>query len=449
MTRYRHMVLTPDAYTPAVVRNRSNGTSNWTSGTPWQVHTRYHVRDMWDQVTPDFQKRKNRGDIVINSMESIVHDISVNPFHLWVGYGTNGRQRSDSGVGAISVKWPLYTVVPDDLVQDAITEAVTMARAKLAAPGFAGITAIAELKETLDLLKSPLAYLHRKTTRYAHRIKRARERHRRRAEYLQAFEAREAERARKWLKHKKSMSGFEPRQPPKWSRTFNRDPNRDPELLKTISSLWLTYRYGIMPLVYSVQDALKAAAQAEVKVRETGRGQVETQHSLTEEMKLPVDGYNGYQYGTTNVYSSEIRVRGFCIGEYVTSFSQAFGLQLSDIPLALWEGTPLSFVADWFFNIGEFLSALTTDMRANVLGCGVTVEVTTTVSCTSSLAVQSGFVNFGDSDGKQVYTGTSTHKYRVPKSILDIGLVARVEMNAQRYADAAALIHQRLTRKKV
>jgi len=65
------------------------------------------------------------------------------------------------------------------------------------------------------------------------------------------------------------------------------------------------------------------------------------------------------------------------------------------------------------------------------------------------LAVQSGFVNFGDQTGKQVYTGTSTHKYRARKSILDIGLVARVEMNAQRYADAAALIHQRLTRKKV
>ena len=45
--------------------------------------------------------------------------------------------------------------------------------------------------------------------------------------------------------------------------------------------------------------------------------------------------------------------------EYTATLSNQLGLQLHQIPAALWEGIPLSFVADWFWTGSTAYQALT------------------------------------------------------------------------------------------
>lgn len=119
--------------------------------------------------------------------------------------------------------------------------------------------------------------------------------------------------------------------------------DKPPEsVLDEIASIWLTFRYGIQPIAYSVSDALDYLDLSGVLYR-TVRKREDPAFTLD----LP--------HGASLLMTPSVEVRYFGKGRLSASTTQ--GLGFNPITTA-WELVPLSFVVDWFLNVGDLLGAL-------------------------------------------------------------------------------------------
>lgn len=111
------------------------------------------------------------------------------------------------------------------------------------------------------------------------------------------------------------------------------------EVASAISALWLTYRYGIMPNVYLIEDAFKTNENLKT---------IFFEFTATESNTLS---------GPNSAFSSTID----CKHKHFIKrkLKPGLGANLSaNIGTTVWELIPLSFVVDWFINIGNFISSL-------------------------------------------------------------------------------------------
>lgn len=138
------------------------------------------------------------------------------------------------------------------------------------------------------------------------------------------------------------------------SRILNRQGNFNGRSVKAIykevSDLWMEYRYGIMPIVYSVHDALELLDKQKAIYRtERGKRIIELSKfnpSVPREACF-FENLNG---------TITIRGTGKAMGS-VEGALRAFD-QISINPFkTAWELIPYSFVVDWFVNVGDFIDA--------------------------------------------------------------------------------------------
>lgn len=114
------------------------------------------------------------------------------------------------------------------------------------------------------------------------------------------------------------------------------------EANEAIASTWLTYRYGIMPNVYLIEDALEALnAPKTLFLRDRSRN-VEKVAFLDR----------------PNWGSPEVEVTDRVMVKSRLQNDNKINSQLSaSLTVTAWELIPLSFVIDWFINIGDVLAA--------------------------------------------------------------------------------------------
>lgn len=126
---------------------------------------------------------------------------------------------------------------------------------------------------------------------------------------------------------------------------------RDRYNLDNLLAQWLQYRYGVMPLVYTLYDAAELLKQ--VKMAEF----VDTRKKETIERPSPL-----------NKKATERIVFRCCARSKVTSegLLKAYELSQFNPSVTAWELVPLSFVVDWFVNIGTVLQALNPQALDNV-----------------------------------------------------------------------------------
>lgn len=129
-------------------------------------------------------------------------------------------------------------------------------------------------------------------------------------------------------------------------RRIQRDSKLSPaEVLDRVSSLWMGYRYGVMPLVYSVQDALRLLSE---------RSNIFITHRSGE--RRDIDDSNSSNYWRAQPFQVVDRV---WIKGAVDPTVIMRGLKTNVFSTA-WELVPLSFVVDWALNVGDLLSGLST-----------------------------------------------------------------------------------------
>lgn len=115
--------------------------------------------------------------------------------------------------------------------------------------------------------------------------------------------------------------------------------------LDTAANLWLQYRYGIMPLVYTVQDGLEVLKNLSNEIT-----YIDEKKKRREFESRSVLGVDVTEQVTHRVFlkrridPSQSLSNEFSINPFVTA----------------WELVTLSFVVDWVLNVGNVISALTT-----------------------------------------------------------------------------------------
>jgi len=209
------------------------------------------------------------------------------------------------------------------------------------------------------------------------------------------------------------------------------------------ANAWLTWRYGISPILSDVENIMKGW-NARV-----GRKRITTRASESMNAFQSSPNFLGFGIGTVKTEvnrktDDHITIRGMSLDEMVATFAFNIGFSEKGLVTLPWELVSYSFVADWFLNIGDMLGALIPSSGLTQLGsCLVTKrDVKSTWQTGLSIPATTGNVLFRATDGYYI----SIQRATVRKSLAAPGLVVRNDFRfdkIRRVADAAALLSQR------
>lgn len=167
--------------------------------------------------------------------------------------------------------------------------------------------------------------------------------------------------------------------------------NKTASLLDALSGGWLTYRYGIIPLMLDIQNIIqlceKKLRQIEGMQRESGG----LKHSSNFVTKIDNDLKIGdiTRINSTTVFEFERVYKTTHHCYFLRSFEsqdlatmRMLGMHPSQFTSILWELTRLSFVVDWFIAVGDWLRAFSPDPTVSFLGHCVSQKIETTIKAT-------------------------------------------------------------------
>jgi hypothetical protein len=127
-----------------------------------------------------------------------------------------------------------------------------------------------------------------------------------------------------------------------------------------LSNFWLEMRYALRPLIFEMEQIVNALKAETSPPRKTARGFVQKDSEQTVDMRE----YTGYNYSiirdTKGIISEVSDYRaGVLYNVDIENGHWAHVLALDQPLETIYELTKLSFLVDWFFNIGTLISAWT------------------------------------------------------------------------------------------
>jgi hypothetical protein len=213
---------------------------------------------------------------------------------------------------------------------------------------------------------------------------------------------------------------------------------------KKLPDCWLTWRYGVIPTILDVQGAIEALSKKDDgsynRYMVTARGK--SSYKLKEPMIAEqYTGYVGRYYPTTGTVTRRVlemeygaRVR------YDAYLTNILYLQLSEIGVtnltqAAWEATTLSFVADWFLSVGDWLGALDATIPFTFRGG----TETTYLKWSGETTLTGGNIVVEE------HSGPGTHTQFERKTVSDfpfpdLFVLKQDPINSKRLADSIALL---------
>jgi len=285
-----------------------------------------YTKTMDDVVWSDFAVRSARGELIINPMKMTRTDYTSSgngpriqsltqscsspikyPFHDWTGPLTFPSMGLTGFVKA-------YPAIPEEDISSVNSLAATSCWSNSAQHSASLLQDLAELRQLLMMLRDPLQKGHK----LFDKIKSA---------------------SNRGFGRKSAVRGLA-------------------DGVDYASSMWLQWRFGVRPLISSVNGVLKALSEFKSRTaRQTSRGQASTSAESSSTVNNVFVGssyYVDYTMQTSDTYRCECGVN---IDEVIT-LSQHLGFDTSSLLALPWELVPYSFVADWFANVGNFLYAV-------------------------------------------------------------------------------------------
>lgn len=130
-------------------------------------------------------------------------------------------------------------------------------------------------------------------------------------------------------------------------KRYNHKPGT--KMSKDLASAWLQYRYGIMPIVYSILDIIETSGAYNQRYKTSrSRETFELRAPLYRDMRFP----HLIDEGTHKVDISAVGKKRFVNG--ITRLLD----QIQFNPLVTsWELVKFSWVVDWFINVGDWITA--------------------------------------------------------------------------------------------
>lgn len=140
-----------------------------------------------------------------------------------------------------------------------------------------------------------------------------------------------------------------------------------------VSDVVLTYNLGIKPLLKDLDNLLNKIPSKEQMPMETSRAKQE------ERDDYEVVNTRSFYLGVASVRTKAegfVRVRAAVRYKAQLEIAKRdFGVRLSDVPDALWELLTLSFLVDYFINVGDFLASLRALATAEFVSFSTTIEL--------------------------------------------------------------------------
>jgi len=354
---------------------------------------------MYDIVTPGFRERSSQGEVIMNPMRrwkrsrsqgvsSYGYILRWNDPAYWYSY--SGALRTTEVLGLDNTSYLVSDVgtfaISADEISEMDIEASTKCLSKIGRASTDTWENLAEIKKTLSMLWSPLG---------------------------------------SWFR---------------WERKA-----RAAGLELSLANLWLMYRYGIRPLVGSINDIMEAVAKGTKSERVTTRGAVS---------KTVTSGSSAQEYGAGVLYDRKttrietVSVRAMSIDDMVTDWRYQYGFDAKSLMTLPWNLVHYSFVADWFFNVSDLIGALGNAFAPQSLGQSVTtLQVASCFKEGTSVAWPSGYTI------SIPYSGWAREdvwqKLRRP-SLATPGLVVKQDFrfdDVTRIVDAVALVGQQILRR--
>lgn len=207
----------------------------------------------------------------------------------------------------------------------------------------------------------------------------------------------------------------------------------------TLLAWWMEYRYSISTTIYSIQDAIKAieAVRGTSKELYLFRASSHDEFNSVDPAETQITG----QFTWPPVVKTEttLEEKVGCFACYAVRFNSGTSHNLHQFGLSspfrfIWEVTKLSFVMDWFVNIGDYVSAKTSN-NFFLTPVGSYYTVKRTVTSTKK------FLSFtsGDSCNGSAMVQLETTA-RFVTNINDLcGVEIDIRLNWKRVIDAIAL----------
>lgn len=372
---------------------------------------------MTDTVVKGFHKRREAGEVFFNQLNKSLTRISFD------GGGAEGQAKVNSCSPAKKLrhKWvgclilnfiPTTTVngalasipaycLSSSQIEDAKTEAVT---AMLSERGRADnnlFETLAEANQTLSMLDSPF----KKVDNVLNHVtsQRRRRRPKSNAYYLAQLGKVVSKEAADW---------------------------------------YLTWRYGISPIVRDIAGIVEGIQATTNKRRKTTRRKV-----VVESQQLSTTTYPSIlNYSIQRTIEEKLTVRAMCLDEVQMSVFENIGFTAKGLVTLPWELVSYSFVADWFLNLGDFLGALVPTPSWHHLGSCMTVE-RNTVNRYNVVGTTDGVSNTVLQAGWGTYVRQDIVKTRGPLAMPGITVKSDFRFDRPtRLADAAALLGQKIIR---
>lgn len=223
-----------------------------------------------------------------------------------------------------------------------------------------------------------------------------------------------------------------------------------------IADQHLTIVFGLMPFISDVQGTLKVLREMseEPKVQVlTSRGSASSMDIVTQSVDsvLIDDGNNLETLHCDDECRRTVSVRAYLLYRTKVDIADALGLSPSEIPRALWQTLPLSFVVDWFGNVSNYISALTPRFDVEHLASGYTISTVDSYnSLYSTKCIYRRTAGWAGSESGGVHTDLILNKTRVPTSLYPlIGLHLKHNMHKSvldtfKVTAAISLLTQRL-----
>lgn len=134
---------------------------------------------------------------------------------------------------------------------------------------------------------------------------------------------------------------------------------------------YLSYAYGIRPLISDISGVLSGVQKKMRRIRETSRSS--TSHSYFETAPwIFTSATATWNMRTDHVLTAN--VRAMSLDEYYADLGFNLGFSTKNLLTLPWELVPYSFVVDWFVNIGDVIGSLVPSPGFSQLGSCYVVD---------------------------------------------------------------------------
>jgi hypothetical protein len=359
------------------------------------------VREMTDTKTPDYFGRVARGEILpVNGMLKRIESHEYKPSSQYSVYRKSGIERTTSGETNMFVYTGFPPLPPEDqaALERARTAAITSSFGKVDSSSMLILATLKELKDTREMLVSTVhkvAQLADALNHYNRTIKR--------------------------LWRKKRHLG---------------------EFYMAAEEAWMSVRMGWRPFYGEVTGLIDACTKVrKFYDRQTFRA-VRSKSAFAASTGTKYAAPFGLiPYASSTTVTTVYRAGVLCERRY-NGFPDTFGL--TKIPQTLWEITPCSWAVDYFFNVGDVISAYTPDTLWKPVASWVTERTRSKQQIIGGAKfIDAPFYLAGSHDGGG-RTSTIETVSRSVSSRDDVGLTFDPKLNWAKYIDLAALTRQRM-----